>query len=173
MIRPSDRLRRRDNPRTRSNSAGRRFRPELHAVDEVERDGLVRGARDCPGQRLARIREDLGIVPGAAQRDVELLAIDQFAASPDVDGDENDPGTLADTRGNRITVIQMRERLQVHLRFPLMAQPERGDSGSRFERSDGTELAVVDAEFAVRQAELDAFALREDSAFLAKNLHAL
>jgi hypothetical protein len=52
-------------------------------------------AGDCPGQRLARIREDLRIVADAAQRDVKLLTIDQLAPARGVDVNENaiDRGT--------------------------------------------------------------------------------
>jgi len=114
-------------------------------------------------------------VAGAAERDVKLLAIDQFAAARGVDVDENaiDRGTLAGMGGNGIAVVEMRERLEVQLRLSPAAEPKRGDSTSRVERADTGELSIGDAELPVRQAELDAFALCEAAGFLAKDLHAV
>jgi len=91
MIWPTDGLSRRDNLHGRSN-----------AVDGVERSGLFCRARNWPGQRFARIREDPRIVAGAAERDVELLTIDQLAAARGVDVDQNviDRRTLANMGGN-------------------------------------------------------------------------
>ena len=151
LIGPTDGLRRRDNLRGPSNWAGKRFRSEPHAVDRVERDGFVRGARDCARQCFTRIGEDLRIVAGAAERDVKLLAIDQFAAARGVDVDENaiDRGTLAGMGGNGIAVVEMRKRLQVQLHFPLTAEPERRVPASWVERCDGGELPVGDAELPV------------------------
>ena len=52
---------------------------------------------------------------GAARRGVELLAIDQVAAAPGVEVDENatDRRTPARMRGSGIAVLEMRERFQV------------------------------------------------------------
>ena len=151
MIWPTDGLSRRDNLHGRSNAAGRRFRSDLYAVDGVERYGLFCRARNCPGQRFARIREDPRIVAGAAERDVELLTIDQLSAARRVDVDQNaiDRGTLAGMRGNGIAVIEMREKLQVQLRFPLTAEAERGIPTSRVDRADRCELPIGNAQFPV------------------------
>ena len=82
-------LQRCDNAQGPSNSPGRHFRLDLDAVDGIQRDGLVCRARDRMRQRFARIGKDPRIVAGAAERDVELFAIDELAAARGVDVDEN------------------------------------------------------------------------------------
>ena len=55
----------------------------------------------------------------------------------------------------------------------MAAEPERGVPTGRVKRADRCELPISDAEFAVPQAELDAFALCESAGLLSENLHAL
>lgn len=72
-------------------------------------------------------------------------------AARGVDVNENaiDRGALTGMGGNGIAVVQMRERLQVHFRHPLTAEPERSGPGSRVERADRCKLPIGDAELPV------------------------
>ena len=106
VIRPVDALSWGSNPHRRPYSGGRYVRSDLTSVNGIERGPLVCRARDRAGQRFARIGEDQRMVTGATERHIELLTIDQLAASSGVDVDQNqiDGCTLAGAGSDRVVV---------------------------------------------------------------------
>jgi hypothetical protein len=127
----------------------------------------------CTAKGLSIVGINPCVLPGAADRHVELLSIDKLGAAHRIDVHDHavNGGALGGMRGGGIAIVHVPQFREIDAKLAMIVESELGLCGA--ELNYGREFPVGDLVLLVMDAELQAIANGQLAMLPGINLHAV